>query len=145
MQRLVKPRRTDHDRCIQIILDYIRSLPTAFQLLENPSMGIEQGPDLLFLNKKLDCIEYVEVELDAKASTKAVRMARRAADLHLRYRKPVRVWMISSSDKWVTSEKKTGVADKTDTQLVGGEVQVFRMSPIDLGIHSITRDFPFAA
>jgi len=139
----MKPNVTDHDRCIQIILDYIKSKPTTFELLK-VNVGVEQGPDLLFVNGKQNCIEYVEVELDAKESRKAVRMAKRASEFHHRYNKPVRVWMVSSSNEWVTSQKKTGVADNINAQLLGNQaIKVFRISPIDLGIFSLTRDFPF--
>jgi hypothetical protein len=134
----MKVKTTDHDRCIQILLDYVKSKPLSFRLLQDPSPGIEQGPDLLFLNSMSNCVEYVEVELDAKSSVKATRMAKRAELLHQRHKKPVRVWMVSSSDKWVASEKEIGVSNHVNKELLqSGAVSVFRISPLDLGIYSI--------
>jgi hypothetical protein len=140
----VKIRPTNHDRCIQIVLDYIKSYPSIFRLIREPSIGIEQGPDLLLLNSAQDCIECVEVELDTKSSIKAKRIAKRAESLNSQYGKPVRVWMISSSDKWVTSDGRMGVRDYIDKKKIEDKtIEVFRIIPVDLGTHSVMRGFPF--
>ncbi|MEM3697745.1 MAG: hypothetical protein QXQ94_09660 [Candidatus Bathyarchaeia archaeon] len=133
---------TDHDRCIQIILDYITSSPI-FQIIDGPNYGGGQGPDLVFRNTTTRVVEYIEVELDAKVSKKARRIAKRAEEYSQKFEK-ARLWMVSSSDKWLTSEKGTGVIDYLDKSLLKtGKIEVNRISPIDLGVCSITRNFPF--
>lgn len=129
-------KRTDHDKCLYIIHKYILEHPQVFSIERAPSYGIEKGPDLVAHNLCMDLIDYIEVELDATHSKKFKRIAEKAKDLVDKYNKPVRLWLISSSDKWIVGIKK-------EVRKLGDfyekKITIKRISPIDIG----ERRFPF--
>ena len=129
-------KRTDHDKCLYLIHKYMLEHPQVFSIKESPSYGFEKGPDLVAHNLCMDLIDHIEVELDATHSKKFERIAERAKNLVDKYSKPVRLWLVSSSDKWIVGVKK-------EIQNLGKpfdkKIMIRRISPLDIG----ERHFPF--
>jgi hypothetical protein len=112
--------------------------PLIFEIVGTPSYGIAKthGPDLVAKNKCMDVIEYVEVELDATSSSEFKKIAQKAKGLFKKYEKPVRLWLIASSDKWVKGVKKE-LHSELGKQT--SKILVKRISPVHIG----ERKFPF--
>lgn len=138
--------KTDHDICILILKRFIAERPERYRLIEH-HFGTERGPNFVAEDLASDTIIYVEVELDAKSSRKAESFAERALKLHAKYGKCVLVWMVASSDKWVTSRDGTGVRDYLGKLIADEKVEVVgRKSPLELGAYAsdfITHIKPF--
>lgn len=129
---------TDHDLALYEIHKYMLNEPKIFEILQQPSYGSRSGEDLLAKNKCLDVLEYVEVELDATESKKAARMAKKAVSISNSYGIPIRMWMVSGSDKWVKMiRKELGDLKKEGKNIE--KIRVDRISPIDIG----KGNFPF--
>lgn len=131
--------RTDHDICIHVLKRFVEKRPERYRLIEFHTGG-EPGPNFLAEDLKDGVIVYAEVELDAKQTDKARRIARRARRLVERYGKPVYLAMVASSEKWVTTRKGkregTGVRDFLEDVVRNGEVRVERISPLALGAYA---------
>lgn len=129
--------KTDHRECIEIIVDYSKKC-RYLRILGEPNYEETQGPDLVLENLRDKCVEYIEVELDAKNTPDAQRIAKRAIQL-ASGNEMVRVWLVSCSNKWIESKKKTGVKNfiaadpRGRIYLENGRVEIERISPIQLG------------
>lgn len=122
--------RTDHDKCLYILHKYMIEHPQVFQVDQPPSYGIKPGYDLVARNLCMNVIEYIEVELDATDTKKFKRIAEKGKDLYIKHNKPVRLWMVSTSDKWIRGVRKaiTGLGDPYSKKIT-----VQRISPLDVG------------
>jgi hypothetical protein len=121
---------------VQILKKYVADHPEQFQLIES-HVGGEKGPNFVAEDLQHKAIIYIEVELDAKDSKKARAFAKRAIELHKTYNKPVLLWMVASSDKWITTKDRTGVKDHLEK--IGKEENVRimkRISPLTLGAYA---------
>ena len=129
-------KQTDHNRCIYIIHKYMLEHPQIFSVKDAPCYGFEKGPDLIAHNLCMDVIDYIEVELDATNSKKFARIAERANNLVSKHNKPVRLWLVSSSDKWILGIRKEiqKLGEKSENR-----ISIRRISPLDIG----ERHFPF--
>lgn len=78
-------------------------------------------------------IEYIEVELDATDRNTARRIAQKARELCARTKKNVRLWLVSSSDKWVRIVKRSLKALTEEEGPPPKEIVVMRISPIMVG------------
>lgn len=123
-------KQTDHDRSLYLIHKYMVEQPKVFHIQETPSYGFQKGADLLAHNVCMNVIEYIEVELDATHSKKFKRIAKRAKDLFDKYDKPVRLWLVSSSDKWTIGVRRR-VRELGEPY--NKKITVSRISPLDLG------------
>lgn len=128
--------RTDHDKCLYIIHKYMVEHPSVFSVDQPPSYGIKPGYDLVARNLCMDVIEHVEVELDATDTKKFHSIAEKGKKLYLKHSKPVRLWMVSTFDKWIRGVRKA-VNDLEAP--FNKRISVQRISPIDIG----ERRFPF--
>ena len=129
-------KQTDHDRSLYLIHKYMLEHPQVFDIKESPSYGLQKGADLLAHNICMNVIEYVEVELDATYSEKFKRIAKRAKDMFDKYDQPVRLWLVSSSDKWVVGVRRQ---IRELGEPYSKKIIIKRISPLDLG----KRHFPF--
>ena len=129
---------TDHDVVLYEIHKYMLREPEVFEILQQPSYGTRRGEDLIARNKCLNVLEYVEVELDATESGKATRMAEKAVSLFHEHEIPIRMWLVSGSNKWVKMirEKLRELEDEGKTI---GKIHIDRISPINIG----KGNFPF--
>lgn len=138
--------KTDHDICIYILRKFVAEQPERYRLIEH-HFGTERGPNFVAEDRVSNTIIYAEVELDAKSSRKARSFASRALRLYRKFKKPVVIWMVASSDKWITSQDGTGVKDYLEQLDVDKNVKVAgRKSPLELGAYAsdfITQIKPF--
>lgn len=129
---------TDHDLALYEIHKYMLSEPEVFEILQQPSYGTRRGEDLIARNKCLNVLEYVEVELDATESEKATRMAEKAVGLFHEYKIPIRMWMVSGSNKWVKMiREKLRELEKEGKNTA--KIHIDRISLINIG----RGNFPF--
>ena len=97
--------RTDHDICIHVLKRFVEDHPERYRLIEY-HVGGEPGPNFLAEDLENDVIVYAEVELDAKQTDRARRIAERVRRLVEQRGKPVYLAMVSSSEKWVTTRRR---------------------------------------
>ena len=129
---------TDHDLCLYIVHKYMLDQPQVFSIVAPPSYGVSKthGPDLVAENRCMNVLDYIEVELDATNTEKFKKIAKRARELRKKYDRPVRIWLISSSDKWVRGvEEKIKELDEIEAR----NITARRISAIHVG----ERKFPF--
>lgn len=84
----------------------------------------------------MDVIEYIEVELDATDTKKFHSIAEKGKKPYPNHGKPVRLWMVPTSDKWIRGVRKA--VNELEAPL-NKRISVQRMSRIDIG----ERRFPF--
>jgi hypothetical protein len=128
-------RRTDHDLCIFVLKKFVEDNPKRYRLIEFHTSG-EPGPNFLAKDFEENIIIYAEVELDAKQTDKAKRIAKRARQYTSQYGRPVLLAMVASSEKWVSTKDRTGVKDFLEDLVRQGKVQVIRVSPLAIGAYA---------
>lgn len=108
------------------------SNPHVFSIIGTPSYGVTKshGADLVAENKCMNVIEHIEVELDATSKAEFLRIAHKAKELYEKYQKPIRLWLVASSDKWVKGVEKE---IKNLGETFPKNISVKRISPIRVG------------
>jgi hypothetical protein len=120
-----------------VLKKFVEDNPKRYRFIDC-RLGGKPGPNFLAEDLENNRIFYAEVELDAKQTDKAKRIAARARRLVKRYKKPVLLAMVSSSEKWVTTRGRTGVKDFLEDLVQQGKVRVIRVSPLAIGAYAST-------